>query len=128
MARSLAARYLVIAQAGNRRLDHDFDALAKPDRDRFAAAVADLRDIVATEHKFDQQLAGLALPPPVQAAATQLIAVNQARAQLTVTAASSASLRQLHAWQPRLDQANVPVEQAVRILRRQLGLPPPDTS
>lgn len=127
-ARSLAARYLVIAQAGNHRLDHDFDALAKPDRDRLAAADADLRDIVSTERTFDKQLAGIAFAPPVKATAARLIAVNQARALLTMTAASSASLSQLHAWEPRLDQANVPVEQAVRILRRELGLPPPDTS
>jgi hypothetical protein len=31
-------------------------------------------------------------------------------------------------YEPRLTAANAPVEQAVRIIRRQLGLPPPETS
>jgi hypothetical protein len=38
------------------------------------------------------------------------------------------SLRQLNGYQPRLDAANEPVEQAVTVIRSQLGLPPPDTS
>ena len=52
----------------------------------------------------------------------------QARAALTATAAAATSLRQLRSYQPRLDAANGPVEEAVRVIRSQLGLPPPDTS
>jgi hypothetical protein len=37
-------------------------------------------------------------------------------------------LSQLHGYQPRLTAANKPVEDAVRVIRRQLGLPPPETS
>jgi hypothetical protein len=36
----LAAGYLAIAQAGSRRLGHDFDALDGRDRDHLAAADA----------------------------------------------------------------------------------------
>ena len=43
-------------------------------------------------------------------------------------AAAAASLRRLRGYQPRLDAANEPVEDAVRVIRGQLGLPPPDTS
>jgi hypothetical protein len=86
--RALAARYLVIAAAGNRRLNADFDPLEERD----------------------------------------LYRVNQARARLATTAAASASLRQLRAYEPALDAADRPVEQAVRTIRRQLGLPPPPTS
>src|SRR4051794_2834723 len=50
---ALAARYRAIAEAGNRRLDHDFDAFEGRDHDRLAAADADLRDIAATERRFD---------------------------------------------------------------------------
>jgi hypothetical protein len=54
--------------------------------------------------------------------------VNQARATLTATAATATSLRQLLCYQPRLNAANEPVEAAVRVIRSQLGLPPPNTS
>jgi hypothetical protein len=57
-----------------------------------------------------------------------LYTVNQERVQLTVTAAAATSLRQLHGYEQRLDAANQPVEAAVRVIRGQLGLPPPDTS
>jgi hypothetical protein len=43
-------------------------------------------------------------------------------------AGSSGSLRQLGAFERRLTAANEPVENAVRVLRSQLGLPHPDTS
>jgi hypothetical protein len=39
-----------------------------------------------------------------------------------------ASLARLRAAEHRLTQASKPVEQAVAIIRRQLGLPPPETS
>jgi len=47
---------------------------------------------------------------------------------LTSAAALSASLGALHSYEPVLDAANAPVERSVRTIRRQLGLPPPDTS
>ena len=53
--------------------------------------------------------------------------VNQARASMTEAVASSASLARLRAGEQRLAQANKPVEQAVAVLRSQLGLPPPET-
>jgi hypothetical protein len=98
------------------------------DRTHLAAVNADLRDITVTERLFDRRLLGIAFQPQTEKTARLLITSNQARAQLTLTAASSTSLPQLHRYQQRLDQANAPVEAAVRILRRQLGLPPPDTS
>ena len=47
---------------------------------------------------------------------------------MTAAAASSPSLARLGAGERGLRQANKPVEQAVAILRGQLGLPPPQTS
>ena len=43
-------------------------------------------------------------------------------------AASSPSLARLRAHERRLTEASKPVEQAVTIIRSQLGLPPPETS
>jgi hypothetical protein len=122
------ARYLKIAEAGNRRLEKDFDALEGEDHNRLAAAKADLRDAVATEHLFDRLLLAIRLPPPGEEVAHVLYRVNQSRAKFTVRAATSTSLRQLHAYERRLKAANEPVEDAVQVIRSILGLPPPDSS
>ncbi len=126
--RALAAEYLVIAGAGNRRLDSDFDPLEARDRNDLVRARADLRDAAATEGLFDRRLLRIPFPAETERVARDLYRVNQARARLTAAAAASTSLAQLHAYEPRLDAANRPVEQAVRTIRRQLGLPPPSTS
>jgi hypothetical protein len=123
-----ARKYLAIALPANQRLEDDFDGLAGPDRNNLAAAQADLRDAAATERLFDWRLLALPLPPPTKAVARQLVNVNQARARLTVAAAASTSLRQLRGYERRLTAANAPVEEAVRVIRSQLGLPPPATS
>jgi hypothetical protein len=57
-----------------------------------------------------------------------LVLANQARAKLTAAAAGSLSLPQLQAYRRQLTAANGPVEEAVGVLRSQLGLPPADTS
>jgi hypothetical protein len=123
-----AARYLAIAQAGNRALEVEFGRLHDRDRATLVAARTDLRDIAATERLFDSRLQAISFPAATEATARTLYRVNQARASLTITAAGSVSLRQLRAYEPRLTAANAPVEQAVRIIRRLLGLPPPETS
>ena len=133
--RALAARYLAIALPANRQLDHDFDGLAEHEGDNeeneagdLAAAAADLRAAAATERRFDRQLTAITFPPRTEPFVRLLYGANQARATLTRTAAAATSLRQLRGFQSRLDAANEPVEAAVRVIRDQLGLPPPDTS
>lgn len=123
-----AAQYLAIAQAGNRRLDRDFDGLDGRDRVHLAAAAADLRDAAATERLFDRRLLAITFPPETAKTARVLVTANQARARLAARAASSASLHQLAGYQQQLVAANRPVESAVRMIRSQLGLPPADTS
>ncbi len=126
--RALAARYLAIAQPANHQLDHEFDSLKDYEKTNLAAARADLRAVTATERRFDRQLIAITFPPPTEPIVRLLYRVNQARAALTSTAATATSLRQLRGYQPRLDAANQPVEDAVRVIRSQLALPPPDTS
>jgi len=125
--RAAAREYLAIARPANRRLDADFDGLGD-DRGNLAAARADLRDAAATERRFDRRLLALDLPPATETVARLLVTANEARARLTTAAAASTSLSQLHRYQPRLTAANQPVEEAVRVIRSQLGLPPPETS
>ena len=127
-SRAAAARYLAIAAAGNRRLEVDFDSLAGRGRRRLAAAEGDLRDAAATERLFDRRLLAITFPAAAEPVARILYRVNQSRASLTTAAAGSSSLRQLARVERRLTAANEPVEDAVRVLRSQLGLPPPDTS
>ena len=127
-SRAGAARYLAIAEAGNHRLEVDFDSLAGRDRRRLTAAEADLRDAAATERLFDRRLLAITFPAAAEPVALILYQVNQARASLTTAAAGSGSLRQLAWIERRLTAANEPVEDAVRVLRSQLGLPPPETS
>ncbi len=126
--RVLAARYLAIAVAGNRRLDIDFDRLAGRDRSDLAAARIDLGDAAATERLFDQRLARIAFPAGIEKIARLLVLSNQVRSKLTSAAASSVSLSQLRAYERRLTAANGPVEEAVDVIRSQLGLPSPETS
>jgi hypothetical protein len=126
---AMAARYMAIARPANRGLDHEFDGFDDhiKDGDR-AAARADLRAAVVTERRFDRQLISFSFPPRTEPFVRLLYRVNQERAELTSTAAGVTSLRELRGYQRRLDAANEPVEDAVRVIRAQLGLPPPDTS
>ena len=126
--RSLATKYLLIAQAGNRRLERDFDPLEDRDRSSLVRARADLRDAAATERLFDRRLRQIRFPPATARVGRDLYAVNQARANLTAAAASSATLALLHSYDASLDAANGPVERLVGTIRRQLGLPPAPTS
>jgi hypothetical protein len=126
--RKAAARsYLAIARPANRRLETDFDGL-DDHRGDLAAARADLRDAAATERQFDRRLLALKLPAATETVGRLLVTANEARARLTTAAAASTSLSQLHRYEPRLTAANRPVEEAVRVIRSQLGLPPPETS
>jgi hypothetical protein len=124
----MAARsYLAIALPANRRLETDFDGL-DDHRGDLAAAKADLRDAAAMERQFDRHLLALKLPAATETVARLLVTTNEARARLTTAAAASTSLSQLHRYEPRLTAANQPVEEAVRVIRSQLSLPPPETS
>jgi hypothetical protein len=123
----LAARYLAIATVGNHGLDA-LDKLAGPDHDHLVAARTDLRDAAATERRFDRSLLAIVFPPAIEATVRALVSVNESRATLTTEAAASTSLQQLVRYEQRLSTANGAVEQQVKTLRRQLGLPPPETS
>ena len=126
---AMAARYMAIARPANRELDHEFDGFDDHVKDGdLAAARADLRAAVVTERRFDRQLIALSFPPRTEPFVRLLYRVNQARAELTSTAAGATSLRELRGYQQRLAAANEPVEDAVRVIRNQLGLPPPYTS
>jgi hypothetical protein len=126
--RKLAARYLAIARAGNRGLDRSLDPLGDRDKSRLGPARADLRYAANVEHTFDRRLLQIPFPPETEDVARTLYRVNEARASLTEAASRATSVGELHSYERRLDEANKPVEAAVRTIRRQLGLPPPPSS
>ncbi len=83
---SAAARYLAIANAGNRRLQAELDPFEGRDRNNLVRAKADLRDAAATERLFDSRLLAIAFPPATERVARELYRVNEARARLTAGA------------------------------------------
>lgn len=119
---------MTIATPANQRLDTDFDGMAAGDDNVLEAARADLADAAATERRFDAQLLGLPLRDSVRATAGALVAANESRAALTSRAAAAPTLTVLHGYDADLAAANAAVEQQVRAIRSQLGLPPPDTT
>ena len=125
---SPATQYLRIAEQANGRLEIDFDRLAGANRAHLASAQSDLRDAAATERMFDRDILTLSLPPAVEVTARDLVTANESRAKLTLTFSADHCLQQLGQDQAILAAANQTVEEAVRSVRRQLGLPPPSTS
>lgn len=123
-----AARYSAIAKIGNEGLEVAFTALDGPDKNNLAAARSDLNGAAATERTFDRSLLAIPLPPAIESTARAVVRVNEARANLTAMAAASESLEQLRAYEARLGASNDAVVHEVRILRSQLGLPPPEAT
>jgi aminopeptidase N len=126
--RALAADYLAIAGPANHRLDVEVSSYQKNARRDLAAAIAALRAQAATERRFDRQLAAIPFPPAVAATAAALIAVNEIRARLTDQQAAVTSMTALAALAGRHKAADAEVEAQVRVIRAELGLPPPESS
>ena len=126
--RALAAAYLAIARPANDRPETEVDGFTRHDRDDLAMAEADLRAEAATEHRFDQLLSEIPWPPRIGATARALIQANQRRAALTGQQAGSSSVTGLLSFAGRHRAADTAVEARVRVIRRELGLPPPQTS
>jgi hypothetical protein len=122
---SPSAQYLKIADAGNDALEEAFDALEGKDANNLSAAQADLRDAAATERLFDRRLDAIDFPAEIEATADALVKVNEARAALTTRAATAPTITALRDYEKQLDAANEPVEVQVKLIRTQLGLPPP---
>jgi hypothetical protein len=123
-----SSQYLVIARAGNDRLEIDIDRLSGRDRTRLTASLGDLRDASLTERLFDRRLSEIPFRPSIKMIAESLYVANESRADLTAEAATSRTLRKLDEYEARISVANSNVEDQVRRLRSALRLPPPDTS
>jgi hypothetical protein len=126
--RALASAYLAIAEPANRRLDTEVDGFTDHEHHDLAAAEAALRGEAATERRFDRLLREIQFPPPIATTARALIRANQRPAALTDEQARSSSVARLVSFTGRHRAADAAVEAQVRILRRALRLPPPESS
>jgi len=126
--RSLAARYLAIAEPANHMLDIEVDAYDDNARRNLAAAEKALRAEAATERRFDRQLAAISFPPAIEATARALIRVNEIRARLTLKQAAARSIPALLAFTATHNAADGELEAQVRVIRSELRLPPPEAS
>ena len=126
--RALAADYLAIARPANDRLDVEVSAYSKAAHHNLAVAAAALRAEAATERHFDRQLAAIPFPPTIAATADALIRVNEIRARLADQQAAARSIPALLSFAGSHQAADGEVEAQVRVIRAELGLPPPSTS
>ena len=126
--RKLARQYLAVAEPANEALDHEVDAFEDAQHDDLAKAIAALHGQVRIERGFDRNLAAIAFPPPVDVIAHLLILANQQRIALTLQEAKATSVAGLAAFRKRHATADEAVERQVRLIRKLLGLPPPETS
>ena len=126
--KALAAAYMAIAVPANHRLDKEVDSYNDHARHDLAVAEADLRAEAATERWFDQRLLKIAFPSAIAATARALVRVNDERIDLTARQARAMTIPELLAFGARHRAADAAVEAQVRLIRRQLGLPPPDSS
>jgi hypothetical protein len=126
--RALAAAYMAIALPANHRLDEEVESYNDHARHDLAVAEADLRQEAATERWFDQRLLTIAFPSVISATARALVRANDHRIALTTEQARATTIAGLLALNGRHRAADAAVEVQVRIIRKQLGLPPPGNS
>lgn len=126
--KTLAAGYLAISAKANDQLDREVAAYAADEHDNLAAARSDLRAEVATERWWDQHLLRIPFPPGLEAIARAVVQVNLRRIALTERQASAGTLRAMVALDARHKSDDAELEFAVSIIRRRLGLPPPESS
>jgi len=126
--RKLARQYLAVAGPANKALDHEVDAFDDARHDDLARAVAALHGQVRVDRSFDRNLAAIGFPPPADVIAHLLILANQQRIALTLQEAKSTSVKGLATFRKRHAAADEAVERQARLIRKLLGLPPPETS
>src|SRR5258708_7775061 len=117
--RALAAEYLAIARPANYRLDVPVEAYADHSHHKLPAAEA------RPGRQSAGQSAVTRLPPGIAPAASALIRVNEIRARMTERQARARSVPALLSFDAGHKMADAQVEAQVKVIRAQLGLPPP---
>jgi hypothetical protein len=123
----LARQYLAVAEPANKALDHKVDEFQDAQHDDLAKAIAALHGQARVERSFDQKLAAIDFPSPVSTIAHLLVLANQDRIALTLQEAKATSVAGLATFRQRHAAADEAVERQVRLIRKLLGLPPPET-
>jgi hypothetical protein len=123
----LARQYLAVAEPANKALDHKVDEFQDAQHGDLAKAIAALHGQARVERSFDQKLAAIDFPSPVSTIAHLLVLANQDRIALTLQEAKATSVAGLATFRKRHAAADEAVERQVRLIRKLLGLPPPET-
>jgi hypothetical protein len=126
--KTLAAAYLAIARPANHRLDTEVDGFTDHEGGNVAGAESDLRAEAATEQRFDRLLSEIRFPRRIAVTVRALIQANARRITLTLRQARSSSVTGLLSFADRHRAADAAVEAQVRVIRGDLGLPPPSDS
>jgi hypothetical protein len=124
----LAKAYLAIAKPANHRLDVEVDKYEDARHHDLAAAESALRAQASTERQFDRNLAKIRFPAPIAATARALIRINEIRASMAEHEAMAGSIPELLTFDGQHKMADAQIEAEVRVIRAQLGLPPPGSS
>jgi hypothetical protein len=124
----LAKEYLAVALPANGQLDHEVDGYGDAEKDDdLAAARTDLAGEVATERAFDAAVLRIRFPASIEGPVRALVRANGARIALTLRQEGAGSVAVMRALDRRHKAADAAVEAPVRVIRADLGLPPPDT-
>jgi hypothetical protein len=126
--KALAAAYLAIARPANHRLDTENDGFTDHEHGNLAVAESDLRAEADTEQRFDRLLSQIRFPAQIADTARALIQANNRRIALTLRQARSSSVTALLSFDHRHRAADAAVEAQVKVIRRDLRLPPPSDS
>ncbi|HTS96793.1 MAG TPA: hypothetical protein VMI33_09235 [Streptosporangiaceae bacterium] len=119
----ITSLYTNLADPADHALTAEVDGYALDEHHNLAAAKLDLSKVVKTQASFDNQLGEITFPPAPDPHVDLLIAADQKRIKLFKLQMQATTLRKLRAFDARDEAANAAVEEQVRIIRQDLGLP-----
>jgi hypothetical protein len=120
----ISSLYTNLAVPADRALTADIQGYSVAMHSNLAAAKLDLQKQVQAEASFDNQLGGITFPPAPDPHVDLLIAADQKRIKLIKLQMQAKTLRKLRSFNAQDLAANAVVEEQVKIIRQDLGLPP----
>jgi hypothetical protein len=120
----ISSLYTNLAVPADRAVTADLEGYSNTMHSNLAAAKAYLQKQVQAEASFDNQLGQITFPPAPDPHADLLIAADQKRIKLITLQMHARTLRKLRSFNAQDLAANAVVEEQVKIIRQDLGLPP----
>jgi hypothetical protein len=120
----ISSLYTNLAAPADRAVTADLAGYSNNMHSNLAAAKLYLQKQVQAETSFDNQLGDITFPPAPDPHVDLLIAADQKRIKLIKLQMQAKALRKLRAYNAQDLAANAIVEEQVKIIRQDLGLPP----